>query len=628
MSFQIPARPAQRPVAGPVSPGVIALLGVGVLVFGFGGGVVQSAEGPALSDLVGSSSRSTRPLSQLLGSRESIALEGSQSQLQIEVPVNRRLSVEGGEVLVHFTPPPGADRSRSRVRVLWDGESIGEQVLDGDRGAGHFRCSLPSLEGNVDCFELTIEVEQRIAPRAGAQEVGSPGELRTVIDPARSRLALEYRFKSIVPTLDELRGLVDATHWDDYKMGIVTAPIYAIEDQHLDWGNRVAQRAALWLENRPLQVRHADRLSELHDEVAIGTRDELIGILPQGICDQITSSFVGVYPHPENDRHFLLVLSGAESEGVARAVRAFAYYPTRLPPMTRIDVTRWQLSEADPMPQGRDFDRRLAMPDLDYWRRTGFPGATGMKGEAGFDLWVAHRDSEAMAGAWMLSGRMTQVVGDMLTSVEVGWERPADHRHWMALGARRDLPPEVLMASSFAYAFQEGELLGRRGMLMQFESPYREGRMAGFVTADDRVLLGERIVELIRPEIWDRLHGDTVTWQGDEESARFRRLSPRFEIGEAGWFLASWRWLAGLPWLSLFFGTAGAALITWLLLRPVYQLGPMRLEPMPEGELASVSRFNRWWGNLKHRVRWGRSPLQLADDSVAAGRPSRSRPDE
>ena len=302
-------------------------------------------------------------------------------------------------------------------------------------------------------------------------------------------------------------------------------------------------------------------------------------------------------------------LAALAHAAAVRAVRAFAYFPRRFPPMTRLDVTRWKLPDADPVPQGRDYARRVLMPDLDYWRRTGFPGATGTVGEAGFDLWVTHRNSQAMAGAWMLSGRMTQVVGDMLTSVEVGWQRPEDHRHWLAIGARRDLPAEVLMASPFAYAFREGELLGRQGMLMQFESPFMEGRVAGLLTADDRVILEKRVLELVQPGLWSRLHGDTVTWQRDEESARFRRLASRFEVGEASWLLASWRWLVGLPWLSLFFGTTGAALITWLLMRPIHRLDPVGLPPLPcSDETNPASLLLRAWQKLRRSLSGRRPP--------------------
>lgn len=603
MSFPRTARPDRCPVPGSVSSVSLGVFRASLLIAALQWGLdVRAGEGPGLLSLLEDSNQSTRSLAEFVGSAEAISLSGSQSAVEVEIPLNPRMELEGGEIRVHFAHASGLDPERSRITVSWNGVTLGSRELGSAFEEGFLRCRIPAMLPSLDSVDLRIEVAQRLdGSFSGAKD--SPPVPWTLIDPARSRISLNYQFGTLSPNLDEIRGLIDATLWEDYRISLVTAPIFAIDDRHLDWGKLLVQRTALWLEERPLRVRHGDRLSSGSDEVAIGTRDELIGILPQGICDRITNSFLGVYPHPENPRHFLLVLSGAEPEGVDRAVRAFVFASERLPPMTRVDVTRWEH-----LPSSSQFaisTRRLAMPDLREWAQTGLPAATQRNG---FSLWIPHRNSQALASAWMLAAKWTQVSGDMVSGLEVVSDRPGEDRHWLALGARRDLPPEVLMASPYSQAFREGELMGRQGMLAQFESPFRSGRVAGLLTADDRVLLEERVSELVEEDLWTRLHGDTVTWQGDADSARFRQLAPGFEVGEISLALRVWRWLVELPWLSVVLGGLGAGIVTWLLLRPVQEGSPVPL-PAPSSEVNQpISHRNRFRIALRRLLRIDRAP--------------------
>ncbi len=543
--------------------------------------------GPQLADLVDETLRQRRPLSAFVGSGEAIPLEGSKSDLEIDIPLSPRLYLAGGEVEVHFLHAVGLRSDRSRLRVYWDQHEIAAAPLGGLRRDGRVVAELPRNEPSVERYRLRLAVELR-ADEEEAGKSGAPEEVApwTQIDPTRSWVALDYRLRPLLPNLDEMRMLVDERLWNDQTLTIVTAPVYATDEEHLQWGGRVAQRMALWQGERSLAVRHDDRLTRVGDEVAIGTRDELIGVLPREICDQVTASFVGVYPHPEDDRHFLLVLSGTEPEGVDRAVRAFCYFPEKMPPMPRIDVTGWDLPGKDPTPTGGIEGRRLRMPDLQRWSREGFPGATGAPVMAGCDLWVTHRDSETLACAWMVAGKLAQVAGGMVSSLHVVGERPAAGRHWIALGDRDALPSDLAGASPLPRVFVEGELMGRRGVLTQFESPLKKGRAAIFITAEDRLLLQDRVTELIRPAFWDTLHGDTVAWNPGGLDARFQRLAVGFEIGEPGFFLRAWRLVGDVPWMSVIFGMIGAAMIVWLLRHPVH-------DPDPDGVAVTKRNGNR-----------------------------------
>lgn len=576
-------------------------------------GVAEEIDrGHTLESLVEVSRQERRPLADFVDSLEPIALEGSRSGIDIEIPLSPRMKLTGGEVEVHYLHAVGLRADRSKLDITWDKNTIASRQLGGLRRDGRLSGYLPDSEPSVDRYQLRITAEQRAAsgddsPFGTAGD--SAAEPWTQIDPQKSWVALDYQLRPLVPRLNEVRTLVDDRLWGDYTLTVVTAPVYAIGESHFNWASRAIQRIALWQSNRPLTVRHDDRLSAVGDELVIGTRDELIGILPTEIGDQITHSFVGVYPHPDDPRHFLLVLSGTEPEGVDRAVRAFVFHSERLPPLPRIDVTGWDISGRDPKPTGKPDKSRLGMPDLARWSRDGFPGATGLRVEDGCDFWLTHCDSETMASAWMLSGKLAQVAGDVVTSIRVVKTQPEPSRHWIGLGDLDALPTELADQSPLSRLFLEGDLIGRRGVITQFESPLRKGRAASFITAEDRVLLQDRVEELISPAFWRNLEGDTVTWEPGGESPRYQRLAATFEIGEPGWFLRVVRFLDAVPWLSLLFGCAGAFVVFWLLRQPVHD---------PDPASVGVTRRN---GN--RRVSRGRRIREAARRAARLGRPSR-----
>ncbi|MCB1061717.1 MAG: cellulose biosynthesis cyclic di-GMP-binding regulatory protein BcsB [Verrucomicrobiae bacterium] len=593
--------------------GAPGLLGRRIWVRGFvlslvlvsGGLSPAVGEEHRLADLVDQSLQHRRTLAELFNSPEAIALEGSKSELEIELPLSSRIELLGGEIQVHYLHTVGLTSERSHLQAYWDDQELASRPLGGLRRDGRLTGQVPADHSFVNRHQLKIAVQQRSKVEDTLPDTEEAAALWTQIDPTDSWIALRYQLRPLTPKLNELRGLIDDRLWGDYTLTFVTAPVYAIGSQHLAWGGRVAQRAALWMGDRPLVVRHDDRLSDVGDEIVIGTRDELIGVLPQAITDHISASFVGAYPHPEDPRHFLLVLSGTEPEGVDRSVRAFVFHADRLPPLPRIDVTGWDMPTTDPEPAGRIETRRMQMPDLARWRNEGFPGATGSPGLAGCDLWVTHRDSETMASAWMIAGKLAQVAGDVVTTLNVIDHQPEAKRHWIAFGDRDALPGEFAGTSPLPSVFVGGELMGRRGVITQFESPMKSGRAAGFITADDRLLLQDRVTELIRPEIWDTLHGDTVVWEPGSQAPRYQRLAASFEIGEPGWLLLTWRKFTGIPWISLLFGLCGAAIITWLLRRPIHDPDPAAMGVSRNNGNRRVSRSRRLREAARRAARLG-----------------------
>lgn len=497
------------------------------------------AEGPRLTDLLDQALSHRRSLSDFMGP------DGDQREF--EIALNPRIEVVSGEVAIQLDGAPPV----TPIRLMWDEQLLAEVPAPASTSAtekigGRFS---GSKEG-VNSHRLKLIIDP--APP------GMPvPQVPTLVDPTASWIAIEYRLRPIEPLLDELRDLIDERLWTDAGLTIITPPLYAAADRHFEWGSRVAQRAALWHGQRTLRIGHADHLSKGRDEIVTGSRDELIGLLPRAISDQITSSFVGVYPHPEDNRHFLLVLSGTDADGVDRAVRAFAFAPDRLPALARLDVTGWDEAARDPDPllAGGNRAGNQTLPDLELWTA----------GRVACDLWVTARESGALAGAWMLAGRLAQTAGDMVIASRVTLSQPKSGRHWLAIGPRSSLTAEIAAASPLS-RLSPAE---KEGLLAQFESPFQTGVAAGFLTAEDSLLLQDRITELIQPELWDSVRGDTMIWNAATGSANHQRLSAAFISGDVGWLSMTWESLGKIPWLSLLITLSGAVLIYWLATRPM-----------------------------------------------------------
>ncbi|MCB1090654.1 MAG: cellulose biosynthesis cyclic di-GMP-binding regulatory protein BcsB [Verrucomicrobiae bacterium] len=543
------------------------------------------AETPRLADLLEETVRHRRSLSEFVGTTAPLAIEGSQSGIEIEIPFSPRIEVLGGEVeILHDHAARPADWS-SQLGISWDDRVISSSTIQAEDRRGKVDAAFAGTAEPVSVHRLKVESRETGQFGEGVE----PGSLLTQIDAVGSGISIDYRLRPLRPLLDELRDLIDERYWGDYSLSILTAPLYSVEQTHLTWGNLVSQRAAIWMGRRPLKIMHQDSLAASLDQVAIGTRAELIGILPKSICDQITTSFVGIYPHPSDDRHFLLVLSGTESEGVERAVRAFAFSPEEFPGMARVDVTGWPSVNGD-LPKKEKADSRwVILPDLERWQREGFPGATGVVGGGGCDLWITARDSGTLASAWMISGRLAQVEGDLVPSLNVTDHLPEARRHWFAIGPVSSLDPEWLEKTPLAQAKPvEGEAL-----LCQFESPMKKGFAGGIVTAADSLILSERVSDLIQPNLWKSLRGDTVLWSAGGAAPRFQKLAASFEVGEPGLLTIAWRWISALPWLSLAFSSLGALIVLWLLRQPMTSGRDWDLVPAKKNANRKVSRSRR-----------------------------------
>ena len=237
-----------------------------------------------------------------------------------------------------------------------------------------------------------------------------------------------------------------------------------------------------------------------------------------------------------------------------------------------------------------------AQPDLHLFAATGFPYA----GSPGFDMAVATRDPATVTAAWMLSARLAQVAGRVLTEANFVVGAPAAGRHVILVGAAPDLPPAMAAAlpvqlgpnGSLPYASSapapdaalsnwqmvSGLLglarasaarppsappsrlggsgpLGRNGLVMAAQAPGGGSFTLTAVTAATPEALRAAVVALVRPQVWPGMENDVAVWRpaaaGSDvpPAMNTERVGPTYHLGSFR-SLGALRYLVGeYPWV-------------------------------------------------------------------------------
>ncbi|MCP5539658.1 MAG: cellulose biosynthesis cyclic di-GMP-binding regulatory protein BcsB [Akkermansiaceae bacterium] len=241
--------------------------------------------------------------------------------------------------------------SRSQLALLWNQAMISQASLDGDRPDGRLIAEMPTKYLEDDFHTLELRALQH-----GDGECGDPfsPDLWTQIDTENSTIELDYQLRKLSPALSDINRLIDHCWWGDYRLSLVTTDPAALNDRHLDWLARATERVALLLDFVPLSIEHrTDLRRHTGDHLVIGTRQEIAPALPESIVSRIGESFIGIYPHPENDRYFVLVISGINDAGVEKALRAFTATDFSLPPGAELDLADLDLPAPTPIGESR-----------------------------------------------------------------------------------------------------------------------------------------------------------------------------------------------------------------------------------------------------------------------------------
>jgi hypothetical protein len=200
----------------------------------------------------------------------------------------------------------------------------------------------------------------------------------------------------------------------------------------------------------------------------------------------------------------------------------------------------------------------VEMPRLDLFMYNGFPLTRWPDGHEATIL-LAERDDRVLAAALNLLGLITQRNGFPLFGLEMSYAARADGEA-IAIGPVNKLPEVVRKAAplvadgssalvpypvirswaqevSIAYSTQTGAALGpRRGLLMQFESPFKIGRTMMVLTAADNDDLLSVSRQLLLPAVQGQARGNIalVELGGDEPKVMAMDTGKRYTTGKAG----------------------------------------------------------------------------------------------
>ena len=220
----------------------------------------------------------------------------------------------------------------------------------------------------------------------------------------------------------------------------------------------------------------------------------------------------------------------------------------------------------------------VRLPDLHLFAKAAFPYTVRPDGSA-LALHVADSDSQTIASAWMVMGKLAQRIGVPLHQAELSFQLPTSEKNLILLGAVDKLDPRLLAAAPMplgqghrvpyptlaaesppapslfswewlstrvswlasangppaippasAHFLQVSEF-GRNTVAMMLESPLHAQKTALLITAADATHLSQGVRHLITPEIWDNLQGDVAVWRDDPKSLTWQRAGPDYHVG-------------------------------------------------------------------------------------------------
>ncbi|TJZ76274.1 cellulose biosynthesis cyclic di-GMP-binding regulatory protein BcsB [Chitiniphilus eburneus] len=218
------------------------------------------------------------------------------------------------------------------------------------------------------------------------------------------------------------------------------------------------------------------------------------------------------------------------------------------------------------------------LPDLQRFALSGFPYTVRSSGEQ-LGVWLASRDSDTIAAAWTLLGKLSQRKSIPLTQVRYGYEQPAGARHTLLLGASDRLPVAALKGApwlpgrhftqpalsnqalpvnnpgwlSSTWHWLSGGLrtsldtptigpvavdgnarLDGQLLTMQYRSPFSSKSTLTVFTSDDPAALSAGMARLVDPRYWDNLRGDVALVSQDRDTVTWQQVGARYEYGGIG----------------------------------------------------------------------------------------------
>ncbi|TNE42581.1 MAG: cellulose biosynthesis cyclic di-GMP-binding regulatory protein BcsB [Alphaproteobacteria bacterium] len=276
------------------------------------------------------------PLKQMRAGTGNIELRRSHSFDSVFYSIAPQMHIESANLRLEFVNSLSLVESRSQLRVLNNGNVVGQFRLDPSHPNGVANVEIPVRLIKPGYNNLTFEVAQHYTD--SCEDFTAP-ELWTQIDTEHSELVLNGSFDLANPTLSQLDDLISPNLGGARDFALISASGDMSGDV-LRLGGMISQAVALRLEyfmptvsfERALAASDGEGIfggldvSHLEDEnvILFGTADEIRNYVAPEVADAITSSFVGIYPLAGHDGKFALIVSGTTAEEVERAALAFS----------------------------------------------------------------------------------------------------------------------------------------------------------------------------------------------------------------------------------------------------------------------------------------------------------------
>jgi cellulose synthase operon protein B len=288
-----------------------------------------------------------------------LRLAGASETRSISIPLSAREQARDAVLHLVLTNSVSLLMGRSQLAVRVNDRTIAQLQLSPRQPETTADIRMPVDLLRPGYNALTFTVAQHSTENC--EDPNSP-ELWTEIDTTASTLRVQTELKPLTPTLAGLSDLIDPKQWSARSIAIVTAA-RPNNDQQLANGGLLVQGIALRLRYLGATPRVLDAhsgtgagmlpglaLSPLTgaDMLLIGSRHALGPYLDQQFAARIDGAFLGVYPKPDDARHFVLVVSGRNDAEVNRAARAFAHSELPLPRRNELIVGAFDESRLPP----------------------------------------------------------------------------------------------------------------------------------------------------------------------------------------------------------------------------------------------------------------------------------------
>lgn len=360
--------------------------------------------------------------------------------------------------------------------------------------------------------------------------------------PERARGPTEsapLRMEALSPgvlALEDFPDLLREIDWEEAVFHFCMPEARPLRDIHLEWGAMVAQGLALELGDAPVAVTQSHALRRGRHNVVMGTSIELHPFLEAVNMVPLQGPFISVHPLPGEPAFFLVILGGRTESQVSDAVAAFArlQLPTISSNFARLDeglLFSLRAGEAIPRPGS------LRLPDLSILSQSGLPLSANRGG--GLSVRVLDREGPVVAAAWTLLMQVARSSEGILDRADYAFGLGESDRDMLVVGLVDSLPSSitagVLEASSEASWSQwlrrrlgdgfpggrglvhpmqllEEEFTFSQSSILQYESPFREGRSITLLTARRPEIMQGGARTLQQNGLWYQLRGDFNSW--------------------------------------------------------------------------------------------------------------------